>query len=282
MWKYIIIGAGVLFLGASFFFYKANSAMSAPEGELATVQSRFNDAVKKSRDAELDIAIKKYAELRTDFFRLQKQRYEEHKTELDEQDAAVMAEVTKNRGDLDAAKNELNKLREEFKNFTQQVATAVEGEDAGGSFAESDVEAAEQMGAKIAELVSSNNELEATLSAEKAAVAALGAESERTVAATIAAKKLNSDRMARISPAELEATVVTADPNWDYVIINAGINKGVVIGSRLAVMRGERKVCELNVTTVESERSSAEVVYSTIRPGDSVKVGDRIISVRNK
>lgn len=282
MWKYIIIGAGVLFLGASFFFYKANSAMSAPEGEVATVQSRFNDAVKKSRDAELDIAIKKYAELRTEFFRLQKQRYEEHKAELDELDAAVTAEITKNRGDLEAAKSELNKLREEFKNFTQQVTTAVEGEDAGGSFAESDVEAAEQMGAKIAELVSSNNALEATLSAEKANVAALGAESERTIAATVAAKKLNSDRMARISPSELEATVVTADPNWDYVIINAGIDKGVVIGSRLAVMRGERKVCELNVTTVEPERSSAEVVYSTIRPGDSVKVGDRIISVRNK
>lgn len=282
MWKYIIIGAGVLFLGASFFFYKANSAMSAPEGEVATVQSRFNDAVKKSRDAELDIAIKKYAELRTGFFRLQKQRYEEHKAELDELDAAVTAEITKNRGDLEAAKSELNKLREEFKNFTQQVTTAVEGEDAGGSFAESDVEAAEQMGAKIAELVSSNNALEATLSAEKANVAALGAESERTIAATVAAKKLNSDRMARISPSELEATVVTADPNWDYVIINAGIDKGVVIGSRLAVMRGERKVCELNVTTVEPERSSAEVVYSTIRPGDSVKVGDRIISVRNK
>ncbi len=281
MWKYIIIGAGVLFLGASFFFYKANSAMSAPEGELAAVQSRFNDAVKKSRDAELDIAIKKYAELRTDFFRLQKQRYEEHKAELDEQDAAVMAEVTKNRGDLETAKNELNKLREEFRNFTQQVTNAVEGEDAGG-FAENDVEAAEQMGEKIAELVSSNNALEATLSAEKAAVAALGAESERTLAATAAAKKLNSDRMARISPPELEATVVTADPNWDYVIINAGIDKGVVIGSRLAVMRGDRKVCELNVTTVETERSSAEVVYSTIRPGDSVKVGDRIVSVRNK
>ena len=256
--------------------------MSAPEGELATVQTRFNDAVKKSRDAELDIAIKKYAELRTDFFRLQKQRYEEHKAELDEQDAAVVAEVTKNRGDLEAAKNELNKLREEFKNFTQQVTTAVEGEDSAGSFAESDVETAEQMGAKIAELVSNNNTLEATLSAEKAAVAALGAESERTLAATAAAKKLNSDRMARISPAELEASVITADPNWDYVIINAGINKGVVIGSRLAVMRGDRKVCELNVTTVEADRSSAEVVYNTIRPGDSVKPGDRIISVRNK
>ena len=282
MWKYIIIGAGVLFLGASFFFYKANSAMTAPEGELATVQSRFEQAVKKSRDVELDLAIKKYAELRTDFFRLQKQRYEEHKAELDELDAAVVAEVTKNRGDLESAKAELNRLREEFKNFTQQVTTAVEGEDSAGSFAESDVEAAEQMGAKIAELVSNNNTLEATLSAEKAAVAALGAESERTIAATIAAKKLNSDRMARISPAELEAAVVTADPNWDYVIINAGINKGVVIGSRLAVMRGDRKVCELNVTTVESDRSSAEVVYSTIRPGDSVKPGDRIISVRNK
>ena len=282
MWKYIIIGAGVLFLGASFFFYKANTDMSSSEGELATIQTRFEQAVKKSRDAELDIAIKKYAELRTDFFRLQKQRYEEHKAELDEQDAAVVAEVTKSRADLEAAEAELKRLREEFKNFTQQVTAAVEGEDSAGSFAESDVEAAEQMGAKLAELVSNNNTLEATLAAEKAAVAALGAESERTLAATAAAKKLNSDRMARISPVDLEATVVTADPNWDYVIINAGINKGVVIGSRLSVMRGDRKVCELNVTTVESDRSSAEVVYSTFRPGDSVKAGDRIISVRNK
>ena len=281
MWKYIIIGAGVLFLGASFFFYKANTAMTAPEGEVATIQSRFAQAVKKSQEAELDLAIKRYAELRTEFFKLQKQRYEEHKAEIEAEDATVVEAVNKHRADLEAAKNELARLREEFKNFTQQVTTAVEGED-GAGYAESDVEAAEQMGAKIAELVSANNALEAAVSAEKATVAQLGAESDRTLAATAAAKKLNSDRMARISPAELECSVVTADPNWDYVTINAGINKGVVIGSRLAVMRGDRKICELNVTTVESDRSSAEVVYSTIRPGDSVKPGDRIISVRNK
>lgn len=281
MWKYIIIGAGVLFLGASFFFYKANTAMTAPEGEVATIQSRFAQAVKKSQEAELDLAIKRYAELRTEFFKLQKQRYEEHKAEIETEDATVVEAVNKHRSDLETAKNELARLREEFKNFTQQVTAAVEGED-GAGYAESDVEAAEQMGAKIAELVSANNALEAAVSAEKATVAQLGAESDRTLAATAAAKKLNSDRMARISPAELECSVVTADPNWDYVTINAGINKGVVIGSRLAVMRGDRKICELNVTTVESDRSSAEVVYSTIRPGDSVKPGDRIISVRNK
>lgn len=281
MWKYIIIGAGVLFLGASFFFYKANTAMTAPEGEVATIQSRFAQAVKKSQEAELDLAIKRYAELRTEFFKLQKQRYEEHKAEIETEDATVVEAVNKHRSDLETAKNELARLREEFKNFTQQVTAAVEGED-GAGYAESDVEAAEQMGAKIAELVSANNALEAAVSAEKATVAQLGAESNRTLAATAAAKKLNSDRMARISPAELECSVVTADPNWDYVTINAGINKGVVIGSRLAVMRGDRKICELNVTTVESDRSSAEVVYSTIRPGDSVKPGDRIISVRNK
>ena len=281
MWKYIIIGAGVLFLGASFFFYKANTAMTSPEGEVATIQSRFAQAVKKSQEAELDLAIKRYAELRTEFFKLQKQRYEEHKAEIETEDATVVEAVNKHRSDLETAKNELARLREEFKNFTQQVTAAVEGED-GAGYAESDVEAAEQMGAKIAELVSANNALEAAVSAEKATVAQLGAESDRTLAATAAAKKLNSDRMARISPAELECSVVTADPNWDYVTINAGINKGVVIGSRLAVMRGDRKICELNVTTVESDRSSAEVVYSTIRPGDSVKPGDRIISVRNK
>ncbi|MBQ2814445.1 MAG: hypothetical protein IJE66_05530 [Akkermansia sp.] len=279
MWKYIIIGAGVLFLGASYFFYAANTAMTSPDGELAAFQSRYEQAVKKSRDVELDLAIKKYAEVRADFFRLQKQRYIEHKAALDTEDAGVVIEVNNTRSELEAAKADLQRLRDEFKVFVRDVATAVAMEEDGSL---SDAEMAEQVGAKIAELVENNNTLEAQLAAEQAAVAALGAESERTLKAIAAAKKLNSDRMARISPPELKCTVISADPNWDYVILDAGIDKGVVIGSRLAVLRGDRKICELNVTVVEDSRSSAEVVYTTIRPGDTVKPGDTIISVRNK
>jgi electron transport complex protein RnfA len=61
----------------------------------------------------------------------------------------------------------------------------------------------------------------------------------------------------------------------------SGIDKGIVIGSRLAVMRGEQKVCELTVTLVEGNKSSCDIVYSTMRPGDKVHPGDSVVAVRN-
>ena len=80
---------------------------------------------------------------------------------------------------------------------------------------------------------------------------------------------------------QLKCAVVSVDPTWDYVILDSGIDKGIVIGSRLAVMRGSQKVCELTVTLVESNKSSCDVVYSTMRPGDQVQPGDTVVSVRN-
>ena len=47
-------------------------------------------------------------------------------------------------------------------------------------------------------------------------------------------------------------------------------------------MRGDKKICELNVTLVESSRASCDVVYSTMLTGERVEVGDTVVSVRNK
>ena len=128
---------------------------------------------------------------------------------------------------------------------------------------------------KVVELERSNAEADAR-------IAALGAESERLTALIAAARKLAQDRQARLSPPELKCNVLTADRQWDYVILDAGINKGIVIGSRLAVMRNGKKICELNVTLVESTRASCDVVYSTMITGERVEVGDSVVSVRNK
>jgi hypothetical protein len=114
-----------------------------------------------------------------------------------------------------------------------------------------------------------------------AAIAAYGAESERLQGLIAAAKKLAQDRQARISPPELNCRVLTADRQWDYILLDAGIDKGIVIGSRLAVMRGDKKICELNVSLVESNRASCDVVYSTMVTGERVEVGDKVVSVRN-
>lgn len=275
MWKYIIIAAVVLFLGACFLFYKNNEALTGPEGEVAAFQSQFDMAKKKAIDIEKDKAIKRYAELRADHFKQLSIKYNEERTALEAEDAPVAQEITQANADLEAAKADFKRYQDEFKSFARDAATNAGIEGA------SEEEALKEVGQHIAQLVEANNALEAQAQAEEKMTSDLGAESERTLAMIEAAKKLAADRMARLSPVELKCSVVSVDPTWDYVILDSGIDKGIVIGSRLAVMRGEQKVCELSVTLVESNKSSCDVVYSTMRPGDTVRPGDVVVSVRN-
>lgn len=275
MWKYIIIAAVVLFLGACFLFYKNNEALTGPEGEVAAFQSQFDMAKKKAIDIEKDKAIKRYAELRADHFKQLSIKYNEERTALEAEDAPVVQEITQANADLEAAKADFKRYQDEFKSFARDAAVNAGIEGA------SEEEALKEVGQHIAQLVEANNALEAQAQAEEKMTSDLGAESERTLAMIDAAKKLAADRMARLSPVELKCSVVSVDPTWDYVILDSGIDKGIVIGSRLAVMRGEQKVCELSVTLVESNKSSCDVVYSTMRPGDTVRPGDVVVSVRN-
>ena len=275
MWKYIIIAAVVLFLGACFLFYKNNEALTGPEGEVAAFQSQFDMAKKKAVDIEKDKAIKRYAELRADYFKQLSVKYNEERTALEAEDAPLVQEITQANADLEAATADFKRYQDEFKTFVRNAASNA------GLEGVSDEDALKEVGQHIAQLVEANNALEAQAQAEEKMTSDLGAESERTLAMIEAAKKLAADRMARLSPVELKCSVVSVDPTWDYVILDSGIDKGIVIGSRLAVMRGEQKVCELSVTLVESNKSSCDVVYSTMRPGDSVRPGDVVVSVRN-
>ena len=275
MWKYIIIAAVVLFLGACFLFYKNNEALTGPEGEVAAYQSQFDMAKKKAVDIEKDKAIKRYAELRTAYFKQLSDKYNEERSAIEAEDAPFEQEITQANADLEKAKTEFKRYQDDFKVFQKSASEAAGVEDSG------DGEAFKVIGQRIAELVESNNALEAQAAAEEKMTSDLGAETERTLKLIQEAKDLHAARMARLSPVDLKCSVVTADPTWDYVILDGGIDKGIVIGSRLAVMRGNQKVCELSVTLVESNKSSCDVVYSTMRPGDKVRPGDTVVSVRN-
>ena len=274
MWKYIIIAAVVLFLGACFLFYKTNDALTGPEGEVSAVQSQFDMARKKVVDIEKDKAIKRYAELRTAYFKQQSDKYNEERAAIEAEDAPFDQEIGKANADLETAAADFKRYNEELKAFQRKAAEAAGAEDS----ADDELHV---IGESIAGLVEANNALAAQAAAEEKMTAELGAETERTLAMIEAAKKLAADRMARLSPVDLKCSVVMADPTWDYVILDAGIDKGIVIGSRLAVMRGSQKVCELTVTLVENSKSSCDVVYSTMRPGDKVRQGDTVVSARD-
>lgn len=278
MWKYSIIAAVALFLGASFFFSQNNSALTSPGGEVAAFQSQFSAAVQKSREIESDKAIKKYAELRTEHFRAQAETYKSKAEEAVAETATVEQECTSLTAQIEAIKAASKLASESFNKFRDGAMAAVEMDSTDVS---DDDDFRVAVISKLAEANTANAGVESQISAKQAQIAGIKTEIATTNDLIAAAKKLSSDRMARLSPPELSCTVLTADPNWDFVILDAGIDKGIISGSRLAVHRGDKKVCELAVTLVESNRASCEVVYSTMRPGDRVQPGDKVTAVRD-
>ncbi len=276
MWKKIIIGSVVLFVASSYLYFTNNDAMTSADGEVAFLQQQFRDAADKSKEYHIDRYVKAYADLRTEEFTRLKEQYAQEKAELEAKSATMREDITKAQAMCEAVENELSTLRNELNAMLHEAASAAELEVDGG------IPDLREVAETVTEFIQSNTELERQIAQEDARIAALGAESERLLKLIADAKKLNQDRQARISPVDLSCSVLTSDPQWDYVILDAGVDKGIVIGSRLTVMRGEEKVCELNVTLVESNRTSCDVVYSTLKPGDRVRPGDKVITTPTK
>jgi hypothetical protein len=274
MWKYIIIGSVTLFLGATYLFTKNHGAMTSSSGEIATIQSQFDSAVNKNKNIALDKTIKAYAEYRAELMKEEQARNEAKKAEAESKTETVKGELAEATSEYESITGSLEAIKDEKTNAFAKVAPVVE--------LDADSATEDEIADAVRELMELTAKLERENAEADARIAALGAESERLVALIAAAKKLAQDRQARLSPPELKCAVVSADRQWDYVILDAGIDKGIVIGSRLAVMRGDKKICELNVTLVESSRASCDVVYSTMLTGERVEVGDTVVSVRNK
>ena len=273
MWKYIIIGSVVLFGAAAFIFHKNLEALTAPGGEVAAIQNQYQDAVTKNKNIALDKSIKAYSDMRTEWLNERKGKADTEKADFEGKSQAVEEEISQLSARYDAIEGDFKRLREELDNTLLGVANSV-GLD------ESTTDP-EEVATHVAELMNSNIELEKKVSQEEASITALGEQLNHITNEIAKAKKLQQDRQARISPADLKCSVINCDPKWDYVILDAGIDKGIVIGSRLAVMRGDKKICELNMTLVETNRASGDVVFSTLLPGESVQAGDTVVSVRN-
>ncbi len=275
MWKKIIIGSVVLFVASSYLYFANNDAMTAADGEVAFLQQQFRDTADKSKEYHIDRYIKAYADMRTEEFARLKEKYEQEKTEYESDSATKREEIARIQSMCEGVENELKTIRDELAALLNDAASAVDMES------DSDMELRE-VAEKVTEFIQSNEALRRKVAEADGAIVALGAESERCQKLIAEGKKLSQDRRARLSPEDLSCSVLNSDPQWDYVILDAGVDKGIIIGSRLAVMRGDVKICELNVTLVESNRSSCDVVYNTLKPGESVRPGDKVVTVKTK
>ena len=287
MWKYIVIAALVLFAAAAFVFHKTHSGIVSSSGEVAALRSNAEAAVAKKKEIYEDKRISAYAQMRAEWIASEKAASEQKTSEFNDENTRISQETANLQQEYDSSvgvaanqKKELEQMveniasRDDIKNLMDKLELESEEMDA------SDPELFDKIAANIKALEEKRKEIQTRLQHENSSLEVLVARKDDLTNKIAEADALARERRSRISPAELECHITTADSNWDYVILDKGLDGGIIIGSRLAVMRGDKKICELLVTLVEANRSSCDIVYNTLITGEIVRPGDRVISVR--
>lgn len=274
MWNKILIVALLIFSGSVYVFITTHAAMSQPQGEAATTQQLQQDITTKVADIALDERIKAYADMRTEHFEQESASYDAKKEDFDTQSSDMQTRIEELNASAAKVDAEFKSLEESLSKVMQEGAIAVGAEL--GSFEISDISAS------IVALDENIKVTEKKIGEVDASIAAGEVEDNRLNAIIAKIEGLNSDRQARLSPLDLACTVLSSDSNWNYVILDAGADKGIVIGSNVAIMRGDVKIGELLITLVEKNRASGDIVFESMLPGEVIKVGDKIVSARKK
>lgn len=75
----------------------------------------------------------------------------------------------------------------------------------------------------------------------------------------------------------LSAQIVAVNPDWGFVIVNAGQSKGITQATKLLVTRGTQTVGKLSIVSIQGERTIANILPDTLAEGMTIAPGDRVI-----
>ncbi len=75
----------------------------------------------------------------------------------------------------------------------------------------------------------------------------------------------------------LQARVLAVNPDWGFVVIDAGKASGIEQDTKLLVTRNRQTVGKISILSVEGGRSVACIVPDAIYGGSSIVPGDRVI-----
>lgn len=74
-----------------------------------------------------------------------------------------------------------------------------------------------------------------------------------------------------------EFAVTAIDPKWGFVIFNAGDASGLDAASPMLVTRNGKRLGVLKITQIEKNQTIADIVPSSVKPGNVLQVGDKVI-----
>lgn len=85
------------------------------------------------------------------------------------------------------------------------------------------------------------------------------------------------ERRTKIILGGLEAVVIAVNPDWGFVMVNAGRVHGVEPNASLLVKRGNVRVARLRIITLQDNVCVCDVVKGSVNRGVTVDTGDRVI-----
>lgn len=86
-----------------------------------------------------------------------------------------------------------------------------------------------------------------------------------------------ADRRKLFERNAMQARVVAVNPDWGFVVIDAGKNDGINEATKLLVTRGRQTVGKISVLNVQNGTSVAGIVNDAIVGGTNILPGDRVI-----
>ena len=137
------------------------------------------------------------------------------------------------------------------------------------------------------QMVAEIDRLDASMKEKEAQMAEIATLTETTMAKLTPLetdyKKLR-DRLSKydssVANNSKEYSITAVDPKWGFVIINAGTSSGLDPAVPLLVLRNGQRLAILQITQVEKNQTVADIVPSSIKPGNTLQVGDRVIPRR--
>ena len=77
-------------------------------------------------------------------------------------------------------------------------------------------------------------------------------------------------------PPGTRGTVIAVDPKYDFVVLDVGGNQGILENARLLVNREGKLVGKIKITSVEPNRSIANVLPEWKQEGSEIMEGDQV------
>jgi len=187
--------------------------------------------------------------------------------ELHPQRLKADADNTQAEGDIATKRSELAKVQERL-NLAKAALAELGDLD-------------EQL-AKLKRMKAEESRLVGEIAAKENEIASLGRQSEDNIKTIASYDALESDQRNKISPPSVNASVREVHASWGFIVLNGGVNQGIVPGSQLQVVRGEQVIAKLNAYSVEATTTSADIIPGSQAPDTAIRPGDKVVAVRNK